>query len=256
MKSEVEERAPKNRTSGGRRLVPALAGLFAAALLVLGSSPTGAEGAVRGGFKAPAESAAASLEKQAEEIEAKLAKTPGDESLMANLTRTRINAANALIADGAGQSQGGVEEERQQLDLAREDWSEYLKVAKKPSPGLAIEVAPALFLIAELSSNDQEALENVKAAAAAEKIVTESRPSQNSWSTFAFYELFAQNYKAADEAIEKATRYAKTKREREAIEGVFGEVEKDAKRFGIQLKHGKRSSKSRPGLGGTFGRPI
>ena len=82
------------------------------------------------------ESAASSFEKQAEGIEARLAKSPGDEDLLANLTRTRINTANAMITNGEGESQDGVEEVKQQLALASEDWSKYAAAAKEPAaPG-------------------------------------------------------------------------------------------------------------------------
>jgi hypothetical protein len=98
-------------------------------------------------------------------------------------------------------------------------------VARKPIPRLA-----------ELSWNSKEALKNVKAAAAAQKIVTESRPGKHSWSTLALYHLFAQNYKAADASFEKAISYMHTKYERESFEKKFEEVERNAKRFGKTLK--------------------
>lgn len=182
------------------------------------------------------EGAAANFEKQAEEIEARLSEEPGNEGLLADLTRARINVADAMIAGGAGESRGGIEEVKQQLALAAEDWSEYLKVAVEPSPGLAIQVAPALFRRAELSSDAREALEDVKAAAAAQKIVVEDRPGRNSWSMLALYELFAQDYRAADEAIENAIRYAHTRFERDSIKDKFEEVEIHARQFGRRLR--------------------
>ena len=105
------------------------------------------------------ESAASSFEKQAENIEAKLVKSPGDEDLLANLTRTRVNTANAMISGGAGESASGVEEVEHQLALVSEDWSEYQEATSEPSPGLAIQVAPAIFQTAELSKSAGEALE-------------------------------------------------------------------------------------------------
>lgn len=193
------------------------------------------------GTGSSAESAAQSFEKQAENIEAKLVRSPGDEGLLANLTRTRINTANAMITNGAGESQGGVEEIRHQLALASEDWSKYSEAASEPSPGLAIQAAPALFQLAELSSSSAEALENVKAATEAQEIVAENRSSLNSWSTLAFYALFAQDYKRAEEAKEEAAKFANTKFERESFENKYEEVEKNAKEFGKQIKLEKAS---------------
>jgi hypothetical protein len=225
-------RVPLRATRGIRALVPVLAGLFLAALPLLGAPLAGAEPARAD----PSESAVSSLEIQAEKIEAELSQMPGDEDLQANLTRTRIDVANAMITDGASRSKSGVDEIEQQLSFADIAWSKYLKVAKKPSPGLAVKVAPALFQLAELSSNGEEAMKHVRAAAAAQKIGAEGRSGKNSWTTLAFYDLFAQDYKAADKAIRKAITYANTKFERESIEKKFGEVEKKAKQFGTLLK--------------------
>jgi hypothetical protein len=196
------------------------------------------------------ESAATSLEKQAENIEAKLAKTPGDEALMANLTRTRINAANSMITNGEGQSQDGVEKIKHQLALSSEDWSNYVDVASEPSAGLAIQVAPALFQLAEISTNAEESLENVKGATEAEQIVAEKRNDLNSWSTLSFYALFAQNYKLGEEAKEEAVKLANTKFERESFENRYDEVEKNAKEFGKRLKLEKASKATQGGGGG------
>src|SRR6478609_5950441 len=98
-------------------------------------------------------SATKSLEEQAERIEAKLVKSPEDEVLLLNLTRARINIANTLITNSSGKSESDlVQEVKQELALASEDWSRYLKAADEPSPGLAVQVSPALFQLAELST--------------------------------------------------------------------------------------------------------
>ncbi len=183
------------------------------------------------------ESAASSYEKQAERIEAKLVKQPGDEDLLANLTRTRINAGNAMITNSSGKSQADLEEEvRQQYAQVSEDWSRYVEAAKEPAAGLAIQVAPALFELARLAPTGEKALENIKAATEAQKLVAEKRPSLNSWSTLAFYALFTQNLKAAEKAREEAKQFANSKFERETFENKYEEVEKSAKEFGKGLK--------------------
>jgi hypothetical protein len=197
---------------------------------ILGTSSTG-------------ETAVSSLEKQAENVEAKLAKSPGDEDLLAGLTRTRLSVANAMITGGAGGSQGA-EEVKHQLALASEDWSKYVEAASAPSAGLALQVSPALFQLAELSTSGDEALENIKAATEAQEVVAKSRPSLNSYSTLAIYALFTQNYKAAEAALKKATTLAQTKFERESLENKYEEVEKNAKKFGKQLE-AEKAAKSK-----------
>jgi len=205
------------------------------------------------GTNSSGESAAKSFEKQAENIEAKLAKTPGEEDLMANLTRARINAANSMVTNGEVESQSGVESYKHQLALASEGWSNYVAASGEPSAGLAIQVAPALFQLAEISSSGTEALENVKAATEAEQVVAEKRNDLNSWSTLAFYALFAQNYKLAEEAKEEAIKLANTKFERESFENKYKEVEKNAKEFGKRLKIEKASEASQK-AGGNAGK--
>jgi len=195
------------------------------------------------------ESAASSFEKQAEHIEVKLVKAPEDENLLANLTRARINAANSMITNGEGESQDGAEEIKSQLALASEGWSRYVDAASEPSAGLAIQAAPALFTLAQNSTTGEEALESVKAATEAEQIVAEKRKDLNSWSTLAFYALFTQNYKLAEEAKEEATKLANTKFERESFENQYEEYEKNAKEFGKQLKL-EKASKASQGAGG------
>lgn len=195
------------------------------------------------------ESAASSFEKQAEHIEVRLVKAPEDEDLLANLTRARINAANSMITNGEGESQDGTEEIKQQLALASESWSKYVDAASEPSAGLAIQVAPALFTLAQNSSTGEEALESVKGATEAEQIVAEKRNDLNSWSTLAFYALFTQNYKLAEEAKAEAIKLANTKFERESFENQYDEYEKNAKEFGKQLKLEKASKASQGAAG-------
>lgn len=197
------------------------------------------------GTSSSGESATKSLEQQAERIETKLAKTPEDEDMLLNLTRTRISVANTMITNGAGESQSGVEEVEHELALVSEDWSRYLKAAAEPSAGLAVQVSPALFQLAELSTSGEEALENVKAATEAQQVVAEARPSLNSLSTLGIYQAFAQEYKAANKSIEEATKFAQTKFERESLENQFKETEKQAKEFGKGLKVEEAAAKSK-----------
>jgi hypothetical protein len=207
------------------------------------------------GTSSSGESAVSSLEKQAENIEAKLVKTPGDEGLLADLTRTRILTANALITGGAEESESGAEEVKQQLALASEDWSEYVAASSEPSAGIAVQMSPALFRLAQFSSSNEEALENIKAATEAQKIVAEARPSLNSWSTLAFYSLYAQDYKAAEAAKEETKQFATSKFERESFENRYEEEEKKAKEFGKAVK-AEKAAKSKSAGKETLENPL
>jgi hypothetical protein len=201
------------------------------------------------------ESAASALQKEAEKIETKLAKTPGDETLLANLTRTRLSASNAMVTNGAFESQSGVEEVKQELAQASEDWSEYLSAATTPNASVAGQVAPAMFQRAELSSTNEEALENVKVATEAQKIVADKRPNLGSWTTLAFYTLFTQDYKAAEEAEKEAVKLAGSKFKRESLENQYEEVEKNAKEFGKGIA-AEKAAKSKSAGKETLETPI
>jgi hypothetical protein len=203
-------------------------------VLLLGLLPTPASAAT-----VEEESPVVELERQAAEIEAELAQAPRSEALLAELTKTRARIAQTTIASGAGDSPGGIAEVKVQLAAVDRAWSSYLKVAKKPSPELAELVAPALFQRAELSKGPKEAERYVRAAARAQRLVTEHRPSKDNWSTLSFYELFAQRYHAAEGEIEKALADTKTAYERKSLEKKFEEVERNARAFGKELKPGK-----------------
>ncbi|HTR75697.1 MAG TPA: hypothetical protein VMH33_10645 [Solirubrobacterales bacterium] len=213
------------------------------------------------GLQSSTESATSSLEKQAENLEAKLVKTPEAEDLLAGLTRTRINIADTMINNGEIESTSDQEEIKHQLALASESWSKYLKAAAEPSAGLAVQVAPSLFQLATVSSTNEEALENLEAAAGAQEIVAEQRPSVNSWSTLALYALYAQDKKTAEEAKAETLKLSTTKFSRESFENQYESTEKKAKEFGEGVKAeeaGKSKSAGKEslenplgGLGGT-----
>jgi hypothetical protein len=196
------------------------------------------------------ESAASSFQKQAVKIEAKLKKEPEDEDLLASLTRTRVNAANSMrnaILSSGSQSQGDVEELKQELAQVSEDWSRYTAAASEPSVGIAAQVSPALFQLAELASSGTEARENVTAAAEAQEIITEKRPSVNAWSTLSYDLLFKGDFKGAEEAKEETAKLSSTKFARENYENQYEETEKSARRFDKQLKLEKASKATESG---------
>ena|ERR1700710_1399353 len=96
-----KSRVSWRQTRGISALLPTLAGAFVALLLVVAPPPAEAGAVQVGGPASDVEGAASNLLKRAEEIEAELARRPDSEALLAQLTRTRINAANTLISDGA-----------------------------------------------------------------------------------------------------------------------------------------------------------
>lgn len=189
-------------------------------------------------------SAASQLEDQAEGIEHKLKKDPEDPELLLNLTRTRINAGNSLaVANPETGEISYTEESRQQLNEASEAWSKYLKATDEPSPSGAQLAAQALFGLAQTSSIGGEAESNLRAAAQAQQIVAESRPSLGSLSTLAIYRYYSFDYEAAARARREAGGYANTKFERENLGNELDQISKRAHEFQTQLAEIEKEAK-------------
>lgn len=193
------------------------------------------------GSSSSSSSASKTFEERAERIEVKLKKEPASEDLLASLARARVTAGNTLVSSGAGESADGVEEVRTQYNLASDAWSKYLKASNEPNAGAAQIMAPAFFTLAETSGTSTEAQENLEAAAGAEEIVTEIRPSLNSWSTLAQFQVFSGDYKGAKESNSEAAKLTNTKFERESLENKLGELEKNAHEFQKGLKEEEKA---------------
>lgn len=205
-------------------------------------------------------------EEQAERLEAKLKKTPEDPELLMGLTRARVTAGNSLLSSEP--SEEDLASALQQYQLASSSWSEYLDATNEPSAGTAQLVAPALLALAERSRTYEQAQHNVEAASEAQKIVSEQRPTLNSYSTLALYTYFTGDYKAAEAAQAKAAKLTREKYEREQLDKQMEEVKKNAEKFQKERKRiaaaEKAAAKSGKGnpeslqsptnpLGGTFG---
>lgn len=228
------------------KFVYAILALLMAASLILLAGPGLFSGGGRGGGEA-----AKQLEEQAERIERKLAKSPNDANLLLNLTRIRVSAANAQseVNPTTGEALLTLQS-REQFEKASAAWSEYLEATNEPSAGGAQLITPALFSLAQTSRSYNEALSNMRAAAEAQKIVAEQRPSLGSLSTLALYTLFTGDYKAAEEAEKEAAKSANSKLERENLEKQFDEVRKRAVEFQKQVAESEKAAKTAGGGAG------
>jgi hypothetical protein len=129
-----------------------------------------------------------------------------------------------------------------QYQQASNSWSEYLKATKEPSAGTAALVAPALVTLAE-NSNINEFGPNMEAAAEAQGIVAEQRPSVNSLSTEAIYKYFTFDFPAAEKIEKEAIALAKTKSQREEVEKGLEPYKKRAKEVQKNVKKIQAASK-------------
>lgn len=232
-----------------------LALLMAASLfLVVGPAPL----SDLFGTGSSSNSAATQFEDQAEKIEVKLKREPQDPALLLSLTRNRINAGNALVESNPETGEiFYTPEARQQLAKASESWSKYLKATKEPSSGGAQLAAKALFALAQTSRTGAEAEANLRAAAKAQQLVADARPSLGSLSTLAIYQLYSFDYKGAAETEKKAAPYANTKFERENLGNELDQYEKRGREFEKQLAKIEKEAKQAQARGeGGLANPL
>src|SRR3954447_21021000 len=210
--------------------------------------------------------AAKPFEEQAERLEVKLRKVPENPDLLASLARAQVSAGNSLLS--VEPDAESLTRAVQQYQQASNTWSEYLKAADEPAPGLAQLMAPALFVLAERSNSYQQAASRIVTATEAQRFVAEQRPTLNSLALLARYTYFTGNFAAAERAAAEAKKLTREKFERESLETQLKEVKKSAAAFQKQLKEAEAASKAAakegktspeslqtPGsaLGGTFG---
>lgn len=188
--------------------------------------------------------AAEQFEEQAERLEAKLRKDPQDPQLLLNLTRARTNAGNALstVSPETGESVLTVEA-RQELEKASEVWSRYLKATDEPSPSGAQLSAFTHFRLAQTSRSPVEIESNLKAAAEAQQILVDKRPSAGTLATLAMYRYFSFEYEAAEKLAAAAAKRASTKSERQSLARETKEIEANARQLQKQFAEAEKASK-------------
>lgn len=191
-------------------------------------------------------SAATSLQEQAERIEKRLAKNPGDEQQLLALTRARIGAGNAQLEGGLeGETPTLPPAARREYEIALQAWNRYLKLAGgEPSASAAQLVAVTYFNLAERGSTSFEEIQsNVSTAASAQQIVTEKQPSLGSFSQLAIYRYFEGSLAAGDKATKQAAAKATTKAEAKGVEKQLAEYRKRAVKFHQSLKTAEKQAR-------------
>lgn len=198
--------------------------------------------------------AAKAYEEQAERIEAKLVKDPGEPQLLSSLTRAQIGAGNAQVTVEPNGERQISADAAQEYQRAYQSWSEYLKATEQPDAGLALLVAPMLMQLAELSTTYAQADSRVRSASEAQQIVAEQRPSVNSWTTLAFYSYFTDP-ELAEKARAKAKKLASSKSEEEAIDKQLDEIKKNADTYRKEKAKAEKEAKEATEAGGAAGTP-
>jgi hypothetical protein len=203
------------------------------------------------------------FDEQAQRIERKLRQDPSNEALLLSLTRTRISAGNALTE--VNPETGATfftPEGQEELNQAVGAWSRYLKQAKEPNPSAALLVSRTYFGLAETGGSLEEAVTNIKKAAATQRIAAEGQPSINTLTTLAIYEYYAGDFAAGDKATKEAQAKATSKSEAKEIKKQMAEYRTRGKQFETQKKAAAKQEGSQRkealenplgGLGGSTG---
>jgi CRISPR/Cas system CMR-associated protein Cmr5 small subunit len=194
--------------------------------------------------------AAKQFEEQALRIERQLKKEPQNSDLLVSLTRARVNAGNSLYEGN------GLQEERKitpaamdQLQLASDSWSKYLKATDEPNTGLAQLMSSTLFTLAQFANSLPESKENLEAAAAAQKLIADKHPSLNALTTLAFFEAILGNTKEARRLAGEAAKFGNTKFEKEKIGTELKRYEEEGVKYQKAIKQAEALSKAE-GKGG------
>ena len=195
--------------------------------------------------------AAKAYEEQAERIESKLLKDPNEPELLKSLTRAQINAGNAQVTVEPNGEQRITAEAAQEYQKAYQSWSEYLKAADPPDPGLALLIGPMLLQLAELSTSYPQADSRLEAATEAQEIVTKGRPSVNAWTTLAFYAYYVDP--ATGEKARAEAKKLVNKNERKTVDEQLDEFQKSADRYRKEKAEAEKAQKQAEAQAGSGG---
>lgn len=233
----------------------ALAGLMAIGLVGFGIGSDASGGLFT--CNDPQQSANEDLAKRADELQAQVKQSPKDENLRLELVRARVQAGNAESESNPQTGQQTFSEDGlQQLDKASAAWDSYLKLKpKNPEPGVAILISQSDFALAQSRTDLNLALADLEAAADAQRIFADARPSQGTLAQLAQYQFLSGNFKAADRSAKRALADAQQS-QRSALKAQFEQYEKIGKQFQKQLQQLAKAQKQQPGGGNPLENPL
>ena len=181
--------------------------------------------------------AAGELTKEADRLQERADENPTNEQVLTRLVRARYTAGNSLYElDEAGQPTI-TPEARSQFEAAADTWHDYLELnPDPPDPNVAQLVANALFALAQGATDGVQARNNSAAAAEAQAIFAESRPSVGSFSTLALYSFFGNDFEEGDAAVARVMELSRSPQAKRRNKREMADYRKQAKEFQEQLK--------------------
>ena len=190
-------------------------------------------------------SGSSAFTQQVQDAEARVQKHPQDESALLNLARYEYLSGQSQL--GAPDSNTGqpvvTDEAAAQFNKAADAWERYVKVAKKPDPALAGQIAFAYSSIGDFGG-----------AARAQQIAADARPSANVYYQLAIYEYENLDLKAGDAAGQKVVQLSPGAQKKSA-QKQMDQLAKVAKKYVQSQQAASKASGQSPGqsLANPFG---
>lgn len=179
---------------------------------------------------------------RAENLQRKLQAQPNNENAAVELIRARFSAGQSLYETNPDTGQTSITDDAtEQFQLAADAWTSYLKMTdNQPDPEVAQLMSQVLFTLSQGSTVAQFQA-NIEDAAQAQKFVAEDAIKQqknggasasSQLTTLAIYQLYAQDYSAAEKSLQQALAATDDPEEKKQINQNYKASEKDAKRIG------------------------
>jgi hypothetical protein len=228
------------RSGKRRRLVQVVYTLLAASFLigfVLFGVGTGGIGSISDLFGGGGSSGSTSsaYDSQINHAKAVLKKDPQNQQALQNLARYELLAGQTGVTQSSDPTQPSTvsDDAAANFSAASDAWSRYLKVAKKPNPSLASQMATIYF----------QFLNDPNGAIRAQKIFADAQPSANTIGQLAIYEYAAGNMKAGDADAKQSVAKAPAS-SRKQIKSQLDQISKQAAKFFAAQKQAAKAAKA------------
>ena len=143
-------------------------------------------------------STSSAFDSQISQAQAQLKKDPKNEQALANLASYEYQSGRTGITQSSPTAPPSVSADAQTaLGSSVDAWTRYLKVAKKPDPVLASEMAQAYVY-----------LDDADGAVKAQAIFADAQPSANTIGQLALFQYIAGDYAAGDKSAKEAVAKA------------------------------------------------
>lgn len=188
------------------------------------------------------------FDERAEKLEARLRRDPGDEQLLLDLARTRAQSGQAELEQDPSTGQVTVTEAAvNEYGKAADAWEKYLRLEpRNPNPTAGILMARTYEALASTETSGPAAIADIEAAAEAQRIFAEARPSQGSLSQLAIYLYLAGKSAEADEVTKQALAKADLA-QRQVLKQRLAAAKKQGKEIAKQLKAEAKAGQGQPG---------